>query len=145
MYMYRGFLYLVTPLFLVRDWRQNFYTKKIQLKGVIIDDKSWSLYSQKFRVGDLEWSTSDSSQGKQWLFYLKNSTIGTWYNIYWYDCTVARFSNNNRRLSSMYNVSASLIPTRFFWVKYDSVSCPPYNHCYITRNVVKCLNDICQK
>lgn len=56
--------------------KQNFYTKKIPLKGVSIDGKGWPLYYQKFKVGDLEWSTSDFSQGKQWLFYLKNSAIG---------------------------------------------------------------------
>lgn len=108
------YLYLVTPLFLVRDWRQNFYTKKIPLKGITIDDWSWSLYSQKFRVGDLEWSTSDSTQGKQWLFYLKNSAIGTWY-IHLYSVKLCVF-NSSRRLSSMYNVSGPLIYTRFFYI-----------------------------
>lgn len=69
-------VHLFTRYILARDWRQNFYTKKIPLKGVSIDGKGWPLYYQKFRVGDLEWSTSDFSQGKQWLFYLKNSAIG---------------------------------------------------------------------
>lgn len=59
-----------------KDWRQKFCTNKIPLKGLAIDEKSWSPLYHKFKVGDLEWSTPDSSQGKQWLFYLKNSAIG---------------------------------------------------------------------
>ncbi|XP_061181706.1 LOW QUALITY PROTEIN: uncharacterized protein LOC133190214 [Saccostrea echinata] len=64
-----------------KDWRQNFYTEKIKLKGLQVEDRGWSWYSYRFTVGNLEFSASDHTQGNLWFSYMRNSSIDGTENI----------------------------------------------------------------
>ncbi|XP_062581687.1 uncharacterized protein LOC134243453 [Saccostrea cucullata] len=59
-----------------KDWRQNFYAEKINLRGLQVEEIGRSWYWYRFRVGDLEFSTSDHKQGKEWFSFLRNSSRG---------------------------------------------------------------------